>query len=357
MDYFDRQAHILARLDAPAHAKLMLRALLMRENVSLESIRQDPILWLTDWAEVEVFDLASVGVRVDGRCAVDGLYRGEDVPPRIGIAYSDTQQRMNFTALHELGHHIQMTDENLAMGLIERPDGGTALEEAACDAFAAAILIPDHIASAALGSGTPSAESVATLWESLGTVSRSAVAIRAIRQIEGEGHIVVLNADGEVTFSTSTTAIRPGRHSDQTGTPIWAAIERAPSTSTASARGQFNYKSVPAGDTYYMQAARAGAGYIIVAATERVPWLTLSIARRETTAYGQWYTCSHLVCTAVFLAGPSDVCEVCNFPTCPECGRCACTVAAHNEFTCSECFLLKGAAQASSTMNICIDCA
>lgn len=348
-------SRIRARLDAPAHVQQMLSLLKAREGVSLETVRQDPLGWLTEWAEVEVFDLERPGIESDQRCDVDGLYRGEDTPPRIGIAFSDTQQRMNFTALHELGHHIQMTDDDLVNALIDRPDGGNALEEAACDSFAAAILIPEAIASTVLGAGTPSAESVTKLWTTLGTASRSAVAIRALRQIDGDGHVVVLNANGGITFSTSTSAFRPVRRSDQTRTPIWSAIEQHP-RSTVTARGQFAYNSVLSGETYYMQAAPAGNGFIVVAATERVPWRALSVAYREYAPYGRSYICPHLACAAEFRAGPNELREVCNHPTCPTCGRCECSVAAQSEFQCTECLLLKGASQASAKAGVCTDC-
>ncbi|PPF38064.1 ImmA/IrrE family metallo-endopeptidase [Rathayibacter sp. AY1A3] len=352
----NRAARIHARLDAPHYVSRMIASLQARGDISLEEIRQDPIRWLEEWNEVDVFDFEPSRAESDSRCDVAGLYRGEETPPRIGIAFSETRQRMNFTALHELGHHLQMTDEELLNSLVERPDGGAALEEEACDTFAAAILIPEAAATSLLGRGTPSAESVVQLWQTLGTVSRSAVAMRARRQIDGDGHVVVLNADGIVTFATSTTAIRPGQRSDQTATAIWSAIERAHANETVTARGQFAYGTALAGDIYFMQATPAGTGFIIVAAIERVPW-TLSIARHESAPYGRWYVCPHLACAAEFLAGPKDVCSVCHQPTCTECGRCACSITAPAEFLCTDCFLLKGSAEASATEGICSDCA
>jgi len=356
MSDLSRAARIRARLDAPDHVSRMIASLHARGDVSLEEIRQDPIRWLSEWNEVEVFDFEPSRTDSDSRCDVAGLYRGEETPPRIGIAFSETRQRMNFTALHELGHHLQMTDEDLVNSLLDRSDGGITLEEEACDTFAAAILIPESTASSLLGAGTPSAESVVQLWRTLGTVSRSAVAMRARRQIDGDGHVVILNADGAVTFATSTTAIRPGSRSDQTATPIWSEIQRATANTTVTARGQFAYGTELAGDTYFMQATPAGAGFVIVAAIERVPW-TLSIARRESVPYGRWYVCLHLACAAEFLAGPQDLCSACDQPTCTECGRCACSIAAPSEFLCTGCFLLKGSAEASSTAGICSDCA
>jgi len=351
----NRVARILARLDAPDHVRRMIASLQARGDISLEDIRQDPIRWLEEWNEVEVFDFEPSRAGFDTRCDVAGLYRGEEIPPRIGIAFSETRQRMNFTALHELGHHLQMTDDELLNSLVERPDGGAALEEEACDTFAAGVLIPESIASTLLGEGTPSAESVVRLWQTLGTVSRSAVAMRARRQIVGDGHVVLLDAGGAITFATSTTAIRPGVRSDQTATPIWSAIEDTYARKTVTARGQFAYGTELAGDTYFMQATPAGTGFVVVAAIERVPW-TLSIARRESVPYGRWYVCPHLACATEFLAQPNDLCSVCHQQTCAECGRCTCSIAAPAEFLCSKCFILKGAAEASAAEGICSDC-
>lgn len=351
-----RSTQIRARLDAPAHVRRMIDSLIARDGVDLDEIRRDPIAWLSQWPEVEVFDLERSYTASDERCDVDGMYRGEDAPPRIGVAFSATRERMNFTALHELGHHIQLTDEELLDTLLERGDGGSALEEEACDAFASAVLIPEVTAISVLGERTPSADSVVQLWRTLGTVSRSAVAMRARRQIDGDGHVIVLSGTGEMIFATSTTAIRPGRHSDQTATAIWEAIARGHAGTTVTARGQFAYNSVLAGDTYYMQAAAAGSGYIIVAATERVPW-TLSVAQRDSVPYGRSYICVHLACAAEFRAGPNEVCVACGNPTCPTCQRCGCSVAAPAEFQCSECFLLKGGSQQSSTAGVCVECA
>lgn len=351
-----RSVRIRARLDAPAHVDRMMASLLAREGVTFEEIRQDPIRWLSQWSEVEVFDLERSRTASDERCDVDGLYRGEEIPPRIGVAFSRTRERMNFTALHELGHHIQLTDEDLLETLLERGDGGRALEEEACDAFAAAVLIPEATASSVLGQRTPSADAVVSLWRALSTVSRSAVAMRARGQIDGDGHVVVLSGTGEVTFATSTTAVRPTRHSDQTATAIWEAIGRGPVGATVTARGQFAYNSVLAGDTYFMQAAPAGSGYIVVAATERVPW-TFSVARHEHVPYGRSYVCVHLGCAADFRAAPHDACPACGNPTCPICQRCGCSVAAPSEFQCTECFLLKSGSQQSATAGICEECA
>lgn len=349
-----RATLIRARLDAPAHVELMLEVLASRSGVALETIRLDPLGWLDDWDELDLVDLGPSQATADDRCSIDGLYR--DDPPCIGVAFSDTRARMNFSALHELGHHIQMTDEGLADALAERSDGGEALEEVACDRFAAALLIPDSAALRFLPtSGVPRADEVADLWRDLGSVSRSAVAIRAVRDAPTDTLVLVVDNSGTVTFAAGSTPVRPPRGTDQTSTEIWNAITRMGNGKTAHARTQLGYSIGLAGDRYYAQAARMGAGYVVVAATDHVPWLSLSVAHREYVPVGRSAICLHPACAFEFRTAEQPH-ELCGAPSCPACGRCGCGLVARNEFTCTNCFELKGGALMSSSPNICVDC-
>ncbi len=350
----DRAARVLAREKAPDYANRMIEALLAK-GVDLEEVRRDPLEWLRQWGEVVVFDLKTNSSTASG-CEVSGVYLGQIEPPQIGIAYSDTTQRMHFTALHELGHHIQLNDDDISVALLNELDQGTALEEAACDAFAAAILIPEHIAEAHLGKTTPSAVQVARLWRNLETVSRSAVAIRAVRQIEADGLIVILDDDGNATFSASKGSPRPARFTNQSETQIWKAITQSQGDRPAEVRGRFAYSDGLAGDIFYMQAAKAGAGYVVVAASERVPW-TLSVARPEWTTYGKIYHCSFPNCDSTFRAAASAECPRCRQAPCPDCSRCECSATTRSEFTCSACFMIKNSALASGDPPVCSDCA
>src|SRR6266498_1701412 len=80
----------------------------------------------------------------DAGCSVAGAYIAEMTPPVVAIAVAASAGRRAFTALHELGHHLQQTRKALYEPLlVDADDGGTALEDAACDAFAAGLLLPD----------------------------------------------------------------------------------------------------------------------------------------------------------------------------------------------------------------------
>lgn len=350
----DPAERLRARLDAPSQVEIMLRELERRSPGALEDLRGDPISWLQSWSEV---DLRLLGPRPDipadsPRCDVEGGYRATALIPRIGIGRS-TPARMNFTALHELGHHLQRTTDELVDNLGVRDDVGEALEEAACDAFAAAVLIPDQIASDVLGDATPAATDVAALWARLPAVSRQAIVVRASKNLQTDGHIVLLTEEGVVEICASRGAFRLPRGSHQQHTAIWDAHVRTHGA-TAETRTRFRYSSgLEAGETMYAQATTIGKGHVvIVAAVERVPW-QLSVYHDTRVRYGKSWTCERTSCGASFVA--TDVCKTCGTPVCPECNYCECRTV--DEFNCVECFLIKPIAEQSAQVNVCVGCA
>lgn len=350
----DRSERILARLDAPSQAELMLLELDRRSPGAIEEMRDDPVAWLQAWDELDVRLLGpQPEIPNDSpHCNVEGGYRATSPVPRIGIGES-SPARMNFTALHELGHHLQRTTDELLDNLGARDDLGDALEEAACDAFAATVLIPEEVASAVLGSATPSAADVMELWRRLPGVSRQAVAVRASRNLQADGHIILLTDDGAVEFCSSRGAFHLPRGSDQHNTRIWDAFTHAHGA-TAEARTRFRYANgLEAGETMYAQATAIGQGHaVVVAAVERVPW-QLSIYQPSRVQYGTWWTCERASCGANFLA--TTTCGTCGTPVCTECEHCECRTV--REFTCTNCFMIKSVAEQSSKSNVCVDCA
>jgi hypothetical protein len=267
-------------------------------------------------------------------------------PARIG-GFAD-----EFTVLHELAHHLQRTSDDLSNALGERDDAGAALEEAAADAFAASILIPETEALRILGTSTPRAADVEKLWLALPNASRHAVIVRAVQNLDAPGHVILLDETGTVIFAAARNAVRLRTGSNQSRT----AIGRQMSTSdrpTVVTRTRFNFGKYEAEDTMYAQAGPMGSGYsVIVASIERVPW-TMSVNRPEYLPYGERHICEYPACAHVFFVA-GVVCSECKQPKCPECNRCAC--GSLTEFTCSRCFLIKSPAEESDTRGVCSDC-
>jgi Zn-dependent peptidase ImmA (M78 family) len=107
---------------------------------ALLTLREDPLAELQSWPEIQVSLVPDSGD--GGRCSVTDSYQDHTQPPTLAVGMSRSLRRRGFTGLHELGHHLQQTDLVLAQHLFTYQDS-EAFEEAACDAFAARVLLPD----------------------------------------------------------------------------------------------------------------------------------------------------------------------------------------------------------------------
>jgi hypothetical protein len=347
----DREERIRAKLDAPAQAARMRAELERRVPGGLATVREGPLEWLRTWPEIELIERDSMAESTTS-CDVAGSYDPGHEPPRVIVRRSGFE-RMQFTALHEVGHHLQQSTDDLIEVLAARGDVGVALEERAADQFAASVLIPEATASRILGSGNPSAEAAAELWRELSHASRQAVVVRTAMQLEADGQVLLLDSDGRVEFSCARGAFQLAHGSDQSGTEIWRRIAAAP-TRTVTARGRFAYRGLLGGDDMYSQAVPVGQGHhLVVAAVERVPW-QLSVNVPEYKLYGRMHTCERSGCGKVFTV--AEVCDICGQPRCPECGWCSCRANRLSEFTCTECFLVKSMSELSMTAGICTEC-
>src|SRR5450756_2101117 len=105
---------------------------------------------LGSWEEVSVRTVPAA--QTDAGCSVAGAYIAAAHPPILAIADAVSPRRRAFTGLHELGHHLQQTDYALMEALIELEDS-SAFEDAACDEFAAEVLLPAHLVNQALAGG------------------------------------------------------------------------------------------------------------------------------------------------------------------------------------------------------------
>jgi len=129
-------------------------------------LADDPCGVLATWTEVDLRFVPEADMGAG--CSVSGAYLPRESPPRLAVATSTSLGRHAFTALHELGHHLQQSDLSLMDVLTSEPDGGVALEDAACDAFAAAVLLPENLVDQFIPAGGPTAANVRDLAMSSG---------------------------------------------------------------------------------------------------------------------------------------------------------------------------------------------
>ncbi|HEX3679941.1 MAG TPA: ImmA/IrrE family metallo-endopeptidase [Galbitalea sp.] len=340
-------AHVLARVRVGERAELMLEIAARRSAGVLERLRLDTINEMRSWDDLTLVSLDPAAI--DSRCGIAGIYVDTVSPPRIGISRDASRRRAAFTALHEFGHHLQRTEDQLVDQLGEQPDLGRSLEEMSCDAFAAAVLLPRERLTAELDSAIPTAVQVASLWRA-NAASRAAVCVAASGRLHRPGHVVLLNTDGTVEFSTSYIEFPLRRGGDQSQTEIFRAFAGSSSTAV-SARTRFFYRPPYRGPELYTQAVALDGYVLVVAVSDGAPWEKLALSSRTPTVLGGWHTCVN--CGEVFKSWDQP-CDICNAIRCPECGRCECPSRVA-ERQCTECFLIKPAHQFVGESKVCID--
>lgn len=288
----------------------------------------------------------------DRDCSVAGVYLDQQEPKIIGVA-SAAPARMRFTGLHELGHHLQRSDDDLMQSLIDRPDQGRIVEEAACDLFAARLLLPQADVDRVLGESTPSATMVRELWRGH-AASRAATAVAAVQKLSTDGHVLVVSGAGTVEFAASRGLPRIARGSDQSGTELLHSI-RATQRRETQGKTRFTYRDSISGEQLYYQAAHDGHDYwFVVAAVASVPWEKLALPiLDERIVHGYWWTCE--LCGNLWESFAARH-QPCGTPVCPSCDRCSCRATALRVRTCEGCFIEKSINEFAGESHICIEC-
>ena len=299
-------------------------------------------------------------------CNVAGTYYDATAssPAIIAVAESWSTGRNAFTALHELGHHLQRTTADLADELGElAAEVSFRVEDAVCDRFSAAVLIPSDVATSALGEGTPTAGDVVSL-ASRTSASRAAVCVRAAQQLTTPGIIVLLNGDDIVEFSSSSGHVFGIRRGSNQGAV--ALIRQARQRSADGVTDfrvtdddcHFFYRDDIEGDSLYAQAADIGDGYlVIVAVIEAPPWKTrFMLPKVPKGPSARDRICPHPECGEYF-ASWAESHSVCGQPVCTNCHRCACSLRHVQERTCEVCHLVLPTRMFDADSQQCHDCA
>jgi hypothetical protein len=139
---------------ARTQAAAMIQELEAARPGAIERLAQGALAELRTWPELTVLEVDE-NLTEQG-CSVAGAY-DFGPPPHLSVATSASRARRDFTALHELGHHLQKNSFALMEPFGREPDGGLLLEDAACDAFAAEILLPAPLVNQHLDTKGPTA--------------------------------------------------------------------------------------------------------------------------------------------------------------------------------------------------------
>jgi hypothetical protein len=315
-------------------------------------LASDACGFLDEWSAVD-FRLVADSV-TGAECSVSGAYVEETEPPVIAVAASASSGRRAFTALHELGHHLQRTIFELMDPLLTEPDGGTLLEDAACDAFAAGILLPDQLVDRHVPAAGPTVTDVAGLAAG-SAASRAAVCIRTSERLRSPGHVVLLDRDGVVQFAAAHGLPPLPRFSDQSRVP---AVARALASERLSATGRsrFLYRDGIRSQELLTQIGGLRNYLVAIAVVDRAPWtLDFELPPRGTRPEAPTWLCENAVCGHTFTAFGRP-CDACGAHRCPDCGACRCGGKAP-ERQCGGCRLTYPLRFFDEGSSLCQDCA
>ena len=311
-------------------------------------LAHDTVEQLDAWQDIALRSVPAA--QTDAGCSVAGAYFASLVPPVLAIAEATSPGRRAFTALHELGHHLQQTELTLMDALLDQPDGGHSLEDASCDAFAAEILLPSELVGSHLAGGV-TAPGVAALWDA-SSASRAAACVRAAQQLHAPGHVVLLDGAGVVQFAAAHGLPPVRRGSSQADIPVVIEGLRI-QTRRAHGRTQLTYRDGIKGVEHYAETADIGGFLVLVMVTDHAPWeSTFSLPSRDEGPQGRWWTCEQCGHEFSTYARP---CSRCGAPTCPECRRCNCSRV--KERQCTRCNTVYPLLMFQGDSERCVDCA
>jgi hypothetical protein len=325
------------RSEAITQAERMLQVLGREWPQSRERLQRDALAELRRWPEVQI--QAVPETQTDQRCSVAGGYVHTTTPPTLTVTMALSPGRRAFTALHELGHHLQKTDVDLAVAVRSQRADITDFEDAACDAFAARVLIPDIVLPAPALGRSPTAADVVTLFERT-HASRAACCARMADRLTGHGVITLLDDAGMVAFAAGRGEVYPpARGSDQSPTPLVARALRT-HAGTRHDSTHVLYRNGSKSMDLYGDAAWCDGYLITVAVTDRPGWKAFALPRPATGKIISHQRDWCELCEDEFAA--IDRCDRCRQPRCPA-GHCACSTA--RDRVCRQCYMKKHPAQ------------
>ncbi|NEB75824.1 ImmA/IrrE family metallo-endopeptidase [Streptomyces sp. SID14478] len=331
---------------ARAQAAAMITELETARPGAVELLAQDTLAELRTWPELTVKDVPE-NEAAQG-CSVAGAY-DSGPPPRLSVATSNSHARRDFTALHELGHHLQKNSFDLMEPFSREADRGVLLEDAACDAFAAQILLPAHLVDQHLDAKGPTAAAITELWQA-SNASRMAVCVRAAQRLPAPGHILLIDTTGHLAFAASHGLPPLRRGSFQGDT---AVIDRA-LTGPGHAQGltQVRYRDDILGRELHTDTAPMDGYLVAVLVTDSAPWRAFTRPTRDTGPNARDYICAN--CDEEYRSF-EPACASCRVPPCPECGSCACSPRVTDRL-CTGCFIRHPPAMFRAGSDRCLDC-
>lgn len=286
-------------------------------DASLKNLAQSPIETLENHPAVTVQFVSSA----PGSCSVSGYYRPH--PPTISVHRANSEERDNFTVLHEYGHHLQQSDPEWAFAVLAELDVSAReyLEEDVADAIARKILLPDAVLEEHFGDAPLSAPAIAKLYAST-AASRQACCRAAYEWTTDRALILLTDLQGEVRYCMSTHDSLYTVPRQQIQPDIARLIRQA-------TEGSLTAAGVAESGLVYSTANRRHDIKFDIAIDHHVRWAF--VVARSLTRYGNQHwaqetrDCSNPACDTQFSVNAvTPKCRVCEEYKCPECHGCSC---------------------------------
>lgn len=285
-------------------------------------------------------------------CGVEGMYH--EPTGRIYVQAARSARRTRFTALHEFGHRRARETVETARELARlRPDRSRQFEEKVADAFAAGILIPDHVVDRILGGRQPTARHAVDLFDDpeVGG-SREACCVKLAQRMTGNGYVLLAQADTILFCAPVGTPFRLARGTSQGHDHLLAkASQRG---AAVSDHVTLTHRSGGGTPEFAGQAVASG-DYVFAVLTDatKLPWGGWRPPSTSTGTAPEAYceSCDELV-------EAWDWCDIGRHRICGECGWCACSKPKAKIPTrpCDSCFLTKPLAVFDGDSRTCRDC-
>ena len=162
---------------------------------SRDDLARSPITVIPDLFAIDVALQAQTD---SAACPLHGSYFTE--AGTIRVVQTASRGRVRLSVLHELAHHL-ITAHDIGLDLLDY-DEPRDVEEAICDAFAAAILLPDELVSQRIPETGPTAAEVAALWAA-SHASRAATCVAAASRLPAPGYVMLADPSARALFTAA----------------------------------------------------------------------------------------------------------------------------------------------------------
>lgn len=283
--------------------------------------------------------------RPKGACDLGGVYDGDSEPPTITLRRFGNERRNNFTALHEVGHHLLYGDEDWQYRVLPTlGDKARMVEEKIVNDFAATLLVPASVVQQHLGVGV-TADGLRQMV-ALTEASATTCCISALN-LPGERLVMLADVEGRIWYSDSNgMPYNPGKRVTQPS--LATAAERALGDGEYTLVGGegIRYSKGWADTDVRIDVALHG-GLVIAVVTSTRPDSRSRLSadwREECAACGEQFTSD---------TSPGQ-CSTCGDWRCPECRGCECTNA--QTVVCTRCWVALSVAEAGKGLTAHDDC-